>query len=270
MTKMTKMTKMTNKEILSITSLSCLGACLLIGLYLSVSKPKSSNKWKQLCNLLVFMAVVLVGVSQLLKENKNGYKSRTTLDDAPTPTPLDDYCDYSDDIRCGGCSIIKTKIDNYNSYCKSFNDDLKECGKQNLCTVDGLNCVNNGILEYRQWINDLFVKSGNENNICMPLNYMETCDPDKNHCGSDSIPLENQGIKLKAKKIKVPYLGDPVDGCEGWWQNVNNYNGKSDLIEARVTKTPASSVNPKWTYTVSDPRCEMAATGQWPLILPYD
>ena len=61
---------MNTKEILSIVALAALGLCLLCGLAKMVmKKPKAKQFCDHACNLLVFVAVVLVGVSQLLVED---------------------------------------------------------------------------------------------------------------------------------------------------------------------------------------------------------
>ena len=65
---------MQTREVLSIITLAALGVCLICGLAKMVMK---SDKVKRgcdgACNLLVFVAVVLLGVGQLLGENKDGY-----------------------------------------------------------------------------------------------------------------------------------------------------------------------------------------------------
>ena len=62
---------MQTREILSIVALAALGVCLLCGLVKMVMKvPKAKQSCDHACSLLVFVAVVLVGVSQLLEEEK--------------------------------------------------------------------------------------------------------------------------------------------------------------------------------------------------------
>ena len=64
---------MNTREILSIVALAALGLCLLCGLAkMAMKGPKAKQSCDHACSLLVFVAVVLVGVSQLLKEE--GYK----------------------------------------------------------------------------------------------------------------------------------------------------------------------------------------------------
>ena len=58
---------MNNKEILSIIALSALGLCLLCGLAkMAMKNDKAKKGCDHACNLLVFVAVVLIAVSQLL------------------------------------------------------------------------------------------------------------------------------------------------------------------------------------------------------------
>ena len=65
---------MQTREILSIVALAALGLCLLCGLAkMAMKSSKAKQSCDHACSLLVFVAVVLVGVSQLLEENKDGY-----------------------------------------------------------------------------------------------------------------------------------------------------------------------------------------------------
>jgi len=60
---------MRTQEILSITALSALGLCLLCGLAKITMKSNEAKKsCDKACGMLVFAAVVLVAVSQLLEE----------------------------------------------------------------------------------------------------------------------------------------------------------------------------------------------------------
>ena len=60
---------MKTREILSIVALAALGLCLLCGLAkMAMKGPKAKQSCDHACSLLVFVAVVLVGVSQLLEE----------------------------------------------------------------------------------------------------------------------------------------------------------------------------------------------------------
>jgi hypothetical protein len=60
---------MNNKEILTIIALSSLGLCLLLGLAkMAMKSDKAKKGCDNACSLLVFVAVVLVAVSQLLAD----------------------------------------------------------------------------------------------------------------------------------------------------------------------------------------------------------
>ena len=58
---------MNTSEILSIVSLIILGICLIVGIVKEYSK--NSQKYETISNVLVFIAVVLLGISQLLQED---------------------------------------------------------------------------------------------------------------------------------------------------------------------------------------------------------
>jgi hypothetical protein len=65
---------MNTREILSIVALAALGLCLLCELAkMTMKGTKAKQRCNHACSLSLFVAVVLVGVSQLLKENKDGY-----------------------------------------------------------------------------------------------------------------------------------------------------------------------------------------------------
>ena len=62
---------MNTQEILSIIALSLLGLCFLSGLVKMTMKNESHKKpYEQGCAASVFIAVVLLGISQLLTEEK--------------------------------------------------------------------------------------------------------------------------------------------------------------------------------------------------------
>ena len=62
---------MKTQEILSIIALSLLGLCFLSGLVKMAMKKESHKKpYEQGCAASVFIAVVLLGISQLLTEEK--------------------------------------------------------------------------------------------------------------------------------------------------------------------------------------------------------
>ena len=66
----------TTREILSIVALAALGLCLLFGLAkMAMKGPKAKQGCDQACSLLVFVAIVLLGVSQLLGD-KDGYTDK--------------------------------------------------------------------------------------------------------------------------------------------------------------------------------------------------
>jgi len=65
---------MKTREILSIVALAALGFFVLCGLAkMAMKSSKAKQSCDHACSLLVFVAVVLVGVSQLLEENNDGY-----------------------------------------------------------------------------------------------------------------------------------------------------------------------------------------------------
>jgi len=67
---------MKTREILSIVALVALGLCLICGLVkVTMKGPKAKHSCDHACSLSLFVAVVLVGVSQLLEENRDGYKN---------------------------------------------------------------------------------------------------------------------------------------------------------------------------------------------------
>ena len=62
---------MNTYKILSIVSLALLGVCLLCGLAKMVMKnDKAKSRCDQVCGMMVFIAVIILGISQILKENK--------------------------------------------------------------------------------------------------------------------------------------------------------------------------------------------------------
>ena len=80
---------MKTQEILSIIALSLLGLCFLSGLVKMAMKKESHKKpYEQGCAASVFIAVVLLGISQLLTETE--------------PYTGGDNCDY------GSCTIGKS------------------------------------------------------------------------------------------------------------------------------------------------------------------
>ena len=66
---------MNTREILSIVTISLLGLCLLFTVIKMTMKKDSDKKpYAQGCTVIVFIAVVLVGISQLLN-NTDTYQS---------------------------------------------------------------------------------------------------------------------------------------------------------------------------------------------------
>ena len=64
---------MKTSEILSIIALAALGLCLICGLAkMAMKSDKTKKGCDDACSLLVFIAVVVLGISQLL--NEDGYK----------------------------------------------------------------------------------------------------------------------------------------------------------------------------------------------------
>ena len=71
---------MKTREILSIVALGLLGVCLLCGLAkMAMKGDKAKQSCDHVCSLSLFVAVVLLGVSQLVKETeKYGQTSKLT------------------------------------------------------------------------------------------------------------------------------------------------------------------------------------------------
>jgi hypothetical protein len=82
------------KEILTIVALGLLGLCLIFALAKAImKKDKDKKKCNMACSLMLFIAAVLIGVSQLLTEtNIDNYESsRATLKVISAPS----WCGYS-------------------------------------------------------------------------------------------------------------------------------------------------------------------------------
>ena len=85
---------MQTKEILSIISISLLGLCLLTALAkMSMKKDKDKKNCDMMCSLMLFIAAVLIGVSQLLSETStdNLEHNNATL----KVLSADSWCGYS-------------------------------------------------------------------------------------------------------------------------------------------------------------------------------
>ena len=103
---------MKTQEILSIVALGLLGVCLLCGLAkMAMKRDKAKQSCDHVCSLSLFVAVVLLGVSQLVKETeKYGQTSKLTgcqtvkYDDwknAGEPSAWDSGNGCSDQGPCG-------------------------------------------------------------------------------------------------------------------------------------------------------------------------
>ena len=88
---------MNTKEILTIIALSVLGLCLICSVAKMVMKNDKAKKGcDHACSLLVFVAVILLAISQLLGENYSY--------EAPPPTPADCTCPPNSDGTVPQCS----------------------------------------------------------------------------------------------------------------------------------------------------------------------
>ena len=69
---------MNTKEILSIAALAALGLCLLLGLSrMAMKKDSNKEMVDRFSSLFVFIAIVLLSVSQLLNEKSNFHQKET-------------------------------------------------------------------------------------------------------------------------------------------------------------------------------------------------
>ena len=111
---------MDNKEILTIIALSALGLCLLLGLAkMAMKSDKAKKGCDHACSLLVFVAVILVAVSQILREDNELYNhyscSLNPKDDGPCQSMAKGgACGPGTNIKCptylytGECSASQT------------------------------------------------------------------------------------------------------------------------------------------------------------------
>ena len=107
---------MNPKEILIIVALLILGICLLCGIFTMTMKGhKAKQTCNHACSLSLFVAVVLVGVSQLLNEQDDFTAS-------PTPTH---YSGRPYSPVGSGCQCFPDQTGPY----KSADDCLKTCNK---------------------------------------------------------------------------------------------------------------------------------------------
>jgi len=91
---------MKTREILSIVALGLLGVCLLCGLAkMAMKGDKAKQTCNQICSLSLFVALVLLGVSQLLKEMTKS-PPPSPPPSGPTPGTLGENC--KKDGTCNG------------------------------------------------------------------------------------------------------------------------------------------------------------------------
>lgn len=84
---------MITRKILSIVALSSLGLCLLCSVAkMAMKNPNTKQSCNHACSLLIIVAVVLVGVSQLLEEEKYTNHNSHTSVDGIQPMPLPQLC----------------------------------------------------------------------------------------------------------------------------------------------------------------------------------
>jgi len=78
---------MNTKEILSIVALAALGLCLLCSLAKAAMKgDKAKKQCDKACGAFVFLAIVLLTVSQLLGEEKEKYHATKNVNMWPVGT----------------------------------------------------------------------------------------------------------------------------------------------------------------------------------------
>ena len=91
---------MKTQEILSIVALGLLGVCLLCGLAkMTMKGDKAKQTCNQICSLSLFVALVLLGTSQLLKEMTKS-PSPSPSPSGPTPGALGENCKQGG--KCNG------------------------------------------------------------------------------------------------------------------------------------------------------------------------
>ena len=131
---------MQTREILSIVALAALGLCLLCGLAkMAIKNPKAKQSCDHACSLSLFVAVVLVGVSQLLEEE--GYRSPSPVKSVPAPISLGALPGIIANCECGSsskkCKPACPGSGKYcagkNAYTPPFISDWKPCTKNSDC-----------------------------------------------------------------------------------------------------------------------------------------
>ena len=93
---------MTTKNILSIIGLSLLGLCLFLGLAKMATKNKKKHEeCNKICNILVFISIILFAVVQLLQETNSGFHVKgepSSSGHKLTSISADSWCSYSKKI----------------------------------------------------------------------------------------------------------------------------------------------------------------------------
>ena len=133
---------MKTSEILSIVALSMLGICLISSLVkMAVKNDKTKEKCDQLCGVLFFVAVVLVGVSQLLDEiNLDTFKDwpNWTIGVGANPQT------FSAEKRRKSKGNLGVGLSNVSCQCCSLtggNCAIGTCTSNQDCSGDTNNCI---------------------------------------------------------------------------------------------------------------------------------
>jgi len=170
---------MQTREILSIVALAALGLCLLCGLAkMAMKGPKAKQSCDHACSLLVFVAVVLVGVSQLLEEE--GYKEL----DLPYWEPGVGALPWT---FSGEGKMKKKKMS------MGLGDSGDKCPNKGVCRENGTPCSNDGPDVKHGGgndacgTNDICVCSGSGGGQCGTSG---TCSP----CDLESVTLCTPGM----------------------------------------------------------------------------
>ena len=124
---------MNTKEILSIVALAALGLCLLCSLAKAAMKgDKGKKHCDKACGAFVFLAIILLAVSQLLGEEKEKYDS---TDGCLKPSPSSPYgcemckCAVPLDWQSSGCGKFCT----YKDSCPDEDDPNKNKNSNKFC-----------------------------------------------------------------------------------------------------------------------------------------
>ena len=135
---------MSDSEILSITALSALGICLLVGLAkMAMKKQGHQETCDKVCGSLIFLAVVLMGVSQLLGEVSNFEDTKSCSGTCPNSTscicPPGTVSNGScTNMRsgCGSGRCLCNSGPEKNGYCCSASDPACKTGPRCTTTSD--------------------------------------------------------------------------------------------------------------------------------------